>query len=53
MSFMYFFFLLIRNSYCEICYNRNFFENIFSVKFEDPHYGDDYIYEAIRLEGVM
>jgi len=24
-----------------------------SVKFEDPNYGDDYIFEAIRLQGVM
>lgn len=27
--------------------------NLFSMKFEDPTYGDDYIYEAIRLPGVV
>lgn len=28
-------------------------KNLFSVKFEDPNYGDDYIFEAIKLEGVV
>lgn len=28
-------------------------KNVFSMKFEDPSYGDDYIYEAIRLKGVV
>lgn len=28
-------------------------ELFFSVKFEDPNYGDNYIFEATRLKGVM
>lgn len=28
-------------------------EVFFSVKFEDPNYGDDYTFEAIRLQGVV
>lgn len=27
--------------------------NVFSMKFEDPNYGNDYIFEAIRLKGVV
>jgi len=29
------------------------YKTFFSVKFEDPSYGDNYIFEAIRLQGVM
>lgn len=27
--------------------------NSFSVKYEDPNYGDDHIFEAVRLTGVV
>jgi len=29
------------------------YTTFFSVKFEDPSYGDNHIFEAIRLKGVM
>lgn len=27
--------------------------DLFSVKYEDPNYGDNHIFEAVRLPGVM
>jgi len=42
-------------SNCILLCNIKYFliELIFSVKFEDPNYGDNYIFEATRLQGVM